>query len=468
MRTAIFGVLALAAMLASTIGFSAQDEKVDFARDVQPILRQQCVGCHGPTQQQNGFRLDQRRAAMRGSTVSPGIIRPGNSAASLFYLRISGNAAGPQMPPSGPLTAEQIAILRAWIDQGAEWPDALANDVTPPPLDPAATRLMDAALWGSAADVGRLLVRGVDPNVHNHAGATPLMWAVDDRAKSQLLVDYGADVNARSDDGRTPLMIAAGINGSAPVVRLLLDHGADMTVRAQSFWGRTTALAEAVLAGNLPVFDMLRKDGADLNAVGAWPAVLAVRGNCSGCAKVLLDALPQEQLAAAMYMIVPPLSDGLAIQSILARGGDANLRDLIGQTMLMRMAASDRMPVTVLNAMLAAGADVKARSKAGLTALAFAKARGETPVTRVLMTVGAIDVEPAPAGGEPERPVSPSPAASPRAAIERSLPLLQRTDVAFFKKSGCVSCHNNTLTAMSVAAARTHGIRVDDEIARHN
>jgi hypothetical protein len=61
--------------------------------------------------------------------------------------------------------------------------------------------------------------------------------------------------------------------------------------------------------------------------------------------------------------------------------------------------------------------------------------------------------------------VKPSPAASIRAAIERSLPLLQKTDETFLKKSGCVSCHNNTLAAMTVASARTKGIGVNDVIA---
>jgi Planctomycete cytochrome C. len=44
--------------------------KVDFRRDVQPLLRANCVGCHGPTQQMNGFRLDRRSAAMRGGTLA--------------------------------------------------------------------------------------------------------------------------------------------------------------------------------------------------------------------------------------------------------------------------------------------------------------------------------------------------------------------------------------------------------------
>jgi hypothetical protein len=42
--------------------------KVDFQRDVQPILKANCIGCHGPTQQMNNFRLDRRRHAMRGAS----------------------------------------------------------------------------------------------------------------------------------------------------------------------------------------------------------------------------------------------------------------------------------------------------------------------------------------------------------------------------------------------------------------
>src|SRR4026209_560088 len=73
--------------------------KVDFARDVQPILRQSCFGCHGPTQQMNGFRLDRRGSAMRGGTIA--MIGPGNSDGSRLYHRLIGNDYGTQMPPTG-------------------------------------------------------------------------------------------------------------------------------------------------------------------------------------------------------------------------------------------------------------------------------------------------------------------------------------------------------------------------------
>lgn len=52
-----------------------------------------------------------------------------------------------------------------------------------------------------------------------------------------------------------------------------------------------------------------------------------------------------------------------------------------------------------------------------------------------------------------------------RASIERSLPLLQKADVSFIQKTGCVSCHHNSLVAMAVATARQHGYRVDEKIA---
>ena len=117
-------------------------DSVDFARDVQPILRQSCIGCHGPSQQMSGFRLDRRRDAMRGGTTNPGIIRPGNGGASLLMARIAGDSAGPQMPPTGALKPEQIGLIKAWMDQGAEWSDELANEAPPVALEPRAARLM--------------------------------------------------------------------------------------------------------------------------------------------------------------------------------------------------------------------------------------------------------------------------------------------------------------------------------------
>ena len=87
--------------------------QIEFVRDVQPILRESCIGCHGPTQQMNGFRLDRRSDAMRGGTFA--VIGPGNSEGSRMYQWLIGDAFGIQMPPTGALPSEKIAIIKAWI-----------------------------------------------------------------------------------------------------------------------------------------------------------------------------------------------------------------------------------------------------------------------------------------------------------------------------------------------------------------
>ena len=99
--------------------------RVDFGREVQPILRDRCYGCHGPDQQMNGFRLDRRADALRGGSQT--VIGPGNAEGTLLYRRLVDTNAGARMPPSGPLPAAEIAVIKAWIDQGVEWPDDLAG-----------------------------------------------------------------------------------------------------------------------------------------------------------------------------------------------------------------------------------------------------------------------------------------------------------------------------------------------------
>src|SRR4029077_20483368 len=78
--------------------------KVDFARDVRPLLREHCLECHGPSQQMRGLRLDRRRDALPNRVGANGArIVPGNSTVSLLYRRLSATQSGVRMPPSGPL-----------------------------------------------------------------------------------------------------------------------------------------------------------------------------------------------------------------------------------------------------------------------------------------------------------------------------------------------------------------------------
>src|SRR5947207_5921406 len=101
-----------------SLGVAARaDSSPDFARDIQPIFQKRCYTCHGPQAQMKGLRLDDRQAAMR-------VIAPGESAHRLL-IAMTTAADGKGMPPTGPrLSADEIALRRAWVDQGAKWPDS--------------------------------------------------------------------------------------------------------------------------------------------------------------------------------------------------------------------------------------------------------------------------------------------------------------------------------------------------------
>ncbi|HEY1337237.1 MAG TPA: DUF1549 domain-containing protein, partial [Bryobacteraceae bacterium] len=94
---------------------------VDYVRDIQPLLAKHCLMCHGPQQQMSGFRLDSREAALKGGGLGVDIV-PGNGSGSRLIRFVSG-AEKRVMPPVGArLSAAEIALLRAWIDEGVKWP----------------------------------------------------------------------------------------------------------------------------------------------------------------------------------------------------------------------------------------------------------------------------------------------------------------------------------------------------------
>ncbi len=100
------------------------NRQIDFVRDVQPIFSSSCHQCHGATKQKAEFRLDDKTAALKGGELGPAIV-PGKSSESLLIHFVGGLVEGKVMPKKGErLTAEQIGVLRAWIDQGAVWPDS--------------------------------------------------------------------------------------------------------------------------------------------------------------------------------------------------------------------------------------------------------------------------------------------------------------------------------------------------------
>ena len=117
------------------------------------------------------------------------------------------------------------------------------------------------------------------------------------------------------------------------------------------------------------------------------------------------------------------------------------------------------IPAATIRTFLSRGANPSLKTSFGLTTLDFAKRQGNDGLVKVLVEAGIREESPASVIPQPK------PAGSVRAAVERAIPPLQRCDAAFLERAGCVSCHNNSLTAMTVAEARSRGFRVNEEIA---
>jgi hypothetical protein len=142
---------------------STPAQGIDFAHEVVPILRKHCGECHTGDARQGGFSLNTREDLVAGGdSGTPGLI-PGASATSELVARITSDDPDYRMPSDGePLPPEAVAVLKAWIDEGAPWepgfafkgtawepPLALREVVLPPAVDGRTNpidRVVDAAL----------------------------------------------------------------------------------------------------------------------------------------------------------------------------------------------------------------------------------------------------------------------------------------------------------------------------------
>ena len=99
---------------------------IDFVRDVRPIFEKHCYECHGEKKQKSGLRLDVKAAALRGGEQQAPNIIPGKGKDSPLIKLVITDDKDERMPPKGEgLSAEEVARLTVWIDEGANWPDGI-------------------------------------------------------------------------------------------------------------------------------------------------------------------------------------------------------------------------------------------------------------------------------------------------------------------------------------------------------
>src|ERR1051326_3063846 len=107
-------------VVAASMG--AADRPVSFSSEIRPVFENSCVKCHGASVQLSKLDLRTRESALKGGVRRASII-PGKAEDSRLYRLVAG-IEKPSMPMDGKLTAEQIAAIKTWIDQGAQWDDA--------------------------------------------------------------------------------------------------------------------------------------------------------------------------------------------------------------------------------------------------------------------------------------------------------------------------------------------------------
>ena len=319
------------------------------------------------------------------------------------------------------------------------------------------TALMHSVIESDVKMMKLLLDSGADVNAQNAMDSTALMYAAVNLEKARLLLDRGAKVNVRSKTGATPMSVAVTTVGSTPVLKLLAAKGAHPEDRL---------MTGAAQKGDLEAIRYLLSIGVSPGGADSASLFAAITARCDRCVRLLVEKgapakgfrLPGGGLLnETAKRDMPELS-----QFLLDRGAPLDVRDREGFTLLMQAVLSMEPPRDrdrMVAWLLAKGVDPNAKNDRGDSAYLLAARMGSPSTLPLLVKAGAIEAReewPKPTGGAPDA----------RTAVKKVLPLLEMSGEAVFKARACVSCHNNSLPAMTVALARKKGFSVNEAQAK--
>ena len=292
--------------------------------------------------------------------------------------------------------------------QGASWAVMAlsyalepATRVAPPPLpetEPSGVEpWVEPMLFGSVADVRKLLDSGLSPNVATKSGGTTaLMMAAPDVEKMRLLIERGADVNARARSRFSALMVAAQYQEGDAAINLLLDRGAQVAPPADGapvFSANPFVLAS--YAGNAKSLKRLLAAGGKVDdafiAIGTsrtTPMLGAFKFGDVDVANTLLDLGAPVDFADGNGITMlgrTVLNNEVEMaRALIARGANVNVVDKLGMTPLLWAANVDFGDTAMIELLLKSGAKTDARNKDGLTPLELARKYGHSTLIPVL------------------------------------------------------------------------------------
>jgi ankyrin repeat protein len=282
------------------------------------------------------------------------------------------------------MMGESLAVMALATTLGPAKPATpVLKETEPGAIEPWAETL----LFGSSADVKKLLDGGFDANSTTKAGGvTALMLATPDVEKMKLLIAHGANADARAKNRYSALLVAAQYPGSSAAMNLLLDHGAKVRLpqgQGSAFFN-ANAIFLATFSGNADMVGRLVKEGDrvddKMNVLGMFPTTPmlelatthrtdSVRALLGAGAKV--DEADGDGITILGWAAIANRVEMARL--LIERGADVNHVDKKGMTPLLYAASIDFGDSAMIDLLLKSGAHASARSKDGKTALDLAR-----------------------------------------------------------------------------------------------
>jgi ankyrin repeat protein len=327
------------------------------------------------------------------------------------------------------------------------------------------TALMHSVIESDVKMMKLLIDKGADVNMKNSLDSTALMYAATNLAKTRVLLDAGAEVKVKGKRGATPMSVALTTFGSTPVLKLLVNKGAELEDRLMTLAAGT---------GDLEAIQYLLSIGVPAGGGTGASLSAAITARCEACARLLVEkGAPANALRpnGTLNTKVGASSGGVLndtakrsmpelSQFLLEHGASLESTDRERFTLLMQAVLSmEPRRDQMVEWLLSKGADPNAKNDRGDTAYVLAARVGIPSTLNLLVKAGAKQVDeewPKPAGG----------ALSVDAAVKKVIPLIEMSGEPGWKARRCVSCHSNSLPQMTVALARKKGFAVNEEQAK--